>query len=283
MTDLPPEQFNDEIEKIIQSDSASLSNFASNDAAVRVAAYLTQTQHPHISSTARADILQQVLDTMPVPTSDTPKVKARPQIIRPAFWTTVLKAAVGFIAILLVSGLIAVPASANSVPGEALYPIKRHAEALHLFLSFTPEARADVHLTHAQRRVNETNELVNRNVLDKLPVVDGTDSLYDAIDVALANNLYDDDVDLLLQTEELLVTYFDLVEILSEDESLSNTQIINHWRDEVNFAAQAIYDVNREDLNKFGCEGRGNSCNTPANSNNNANGNRSGNSNGRGR
>jgi hypothetical protein len=55
------------------------------------------------------------------------------------------------------------PALASSVPGDVLYPFKLALEQVELALAPSSESRASVHLTHADRRVQEALALVGRD------------------------------------------------------------------------------------------------------------------------
>ena len=60
-----------------------------------------------------------------------------------------------------VIGFGAVAASADSLPHNPLYPVKRTTERVQLFLTFSPGGKAELHLFFAERRLNETMELMN--------------------------------------------------------------------------------------------------------------------------
>ena len=54
-----------------------------------------------------------------------------------------------------------VAASADSLPHSPLYPVKRTSERVQLFLTFSPSGKAHLHLFFAERRLNETMELMS--------------------------------------------------------------------------------------------------------------------------
>ena len=56
---------------------------------------------------------------------------------------------------LVIAGGTTVHASQDSLPDDALYPVKTAVENLRLAIARTPEARADLHLELAERRVQE--------------------------------------------------------------------------------------------------------------------------------
>lgn len=76
---------------------------------------------------------------------------------QPRIW--LLRAAViGLVALLLGSGVIS--ASANTLPGDFLYPVKRAFETAQVNLTFGAEARSRLYLSLAERRLNESGELL---------------------------------------------------------------------------------------------------------------------------
>jgi len=61
----------------------------------------------------------------------------------------------------VVIGLGTVVASADSLPHNPLYPVKRTTERVQLLLAFSPGSRARLHLHFAERRLNETMTLMS--------------------------------------------------------------------------------------------------------------------------
>ncbi|MBM4465701.1 MAG: hypothetical protein FJ014_09155 [Chloroflexi bacterium] len=64
------------------------------------------------------------------------------------------------IAIALI-GFGTVVASADSLPHSPLYPVKRTTERVQLLLTFSPGGKAQLHLSFAERRLNETMRLMS--------------------------------------------------------------------------------------------------------------------------
>ena len=62
---------------------------------------------------------------------------------------------------MMVIGLGTVAASADSLPHSPLYPVKRTSERVQLFLTASPSSKAHLHLSFAERRLNETMELMS--------------------------------------------------------------------------------------------------------------------------
>jgi len=62
---------------------------------------------------------------------------------------------------MMVISLGTVAASADSLPHSPLYSVKRTSERVQLFLTFSPGGKAHLHLFFAERRLNETIELMS--------------------------------------------------------------------------------------------------------------------------
>ena len=69
--------------------------------------------------------------------------------------------ALAVVAVAAVIGFGTVAASADSLPHSPLYPVKRTSERVQLFLTFSPGSKAHLHLSFAERRLNETMELMS--------------------------------------------------------------------------------------------------------------------------
>lgn len=62
----------------------------------------------------------------------------------------------------MTAGTGAVVASGDALPGEALYPVKRAAESAQSAAAFSPEAQAAVHLSQAETRLKELEQLKDK-------------------------------------------------------------------------------------------------------------------------
>jgi Domain of unknown function (DUF5667) len=67
-------------------------------------------------------------------------------------------AAIAFVVVVMANGITV--ASATSLPGSPLYPVKRLAEQSNVFLSPTPGKRAQLWMTLASRRLDEVQRLL---------------------------------------------------------------------------------------------------------------------------
>lgn len=90
------------------------------------------------------------------------KVKTQPRM---PFWGWRRRWAVALaaIVILVLIGGSTVTASASSLPGDVLYPVKTATEKVQGFFTFGREAKASFHIKLAQRRLNELELLTEGN------------------------------------------------------------------------------------------------------------------------
>ena len=89
------------------------------------------------------------------------------QPMRRPFWSRLVGRRVRLLPVVLslvialaVASTWTVSASASSLPGEALYPVKLVTEKARLAVTFRPEARAQLHLALAERRLGEMQTLL---------------------------------------------------------------------------------------------------------------------------
>jgi hypothetical protein len=94
--------------------------------------------------------------------------KRRPRVR--SFWAglvdrrvRLLPVALGLVMALFVASAWSVSASASSLPGEALYPVKLVTEKARLAITFRQESQARLHLTFAERRLAEMEALFAQN------------------------------------------------------------------------------------------------------------------------
>ena len=128
-------------------------NSPEEDAANRLANAPRPTLSPNAKSAIRAQMLVHARQQ---------NFSAQP--LRPDF-APLLRWAVVASLTLVVMLTTAVPATFASVPGDILYPVKQRFEAVELSLVRTAPARANLHLAHAQRRIDEAAVLAQRDQL----------------------------------------------------------------------------------------------------------------------
>ncbi len=71
--------------------------------------------------------------------------------------------ALASVLILVLIGGSTITASASSLPGDVLYPVKTATEKVQGFFTFGSEAKASFHMKLAQRRLNELESLTEQN------------------------------------------------------------------------------------------------------------------------
>jgi len=74
-----------------------------------------------------------------------------------------LAAALGLAIVFVLSGTGLISASASSLPGDQLYPVKRTWEGVQLTLVFNQQSRDALQSRFDQERLNEISELLNQN------------------------------------------------------------------------------------------------------------------------
>ena len=77
-------------------------------------------------------------------------------------WQRRWAVAIAVILVLFLAGGGTVVASSNSLPGDLLYPVKIATEEVQAFFTFGDEARANLHIKFAERRVKEIELLAER-------------------------------------------------------------------------------------------------------------------------
>jgi hypothetical protein len=76
----------------------------------------------------------------------------------------VMVRAFAIILVVLLLGLATVSLSANSLPGDMLYPVKKAAERVQLFLTIDDEGKARLHAIFAEERTDEFESLLEPDV-----------------------------------------------------------------------------------------------------------------------
>ena len=86
--------------------------------------------------------------------------------------------ALAAVLILILAGAGTVTASTGSLPGDTLYPVKTATEKVQGFFTFNSEAKANIHMKLAQRRLDEIKLLVkgNRSIPQSLLAVMNTET-----------------------------------------------------------------------------------------------------------
>jgi len=93
-------------------------------------------------------------------------------------WQRRWAVALAAVLVLILVGVGTVSASASSLPGDTLYPVKTATEKVQGFFTLGSEAKANLHMKLAQRRLNELKLLAesNRNIPQTLLGVMNTET-----------------------------------------------------------------------------------------------------------
>lgn len=124
------------------------------DPLVGMAARLANAPHPKMPPEMAAQIRSQVLAAQRL------QKQTRPVRFHPAFYWAAVAGVIAFV----LFGLQ--PAVLASVPGSALYPLKRTIESLELLAAGATEAQAFTHLLHAERRAQEAAVLAEQGQIE---------------------------------------------------------------------------------------------------------------------
>lgn len=160
------------------------------DARIRAAARLAKSSPPPLSDAARARIRDRIRLHQPAPQQPASPPR-EPSVVRPAagYWQGLAKLAAAVVMVFAL-GLGTSTATANSLPGDVLYPVKRQIEQIELNLAASAAARADVYLAQANRRLSETDALLTRGQFRADIFEEAASHLEQAVQLAESNQLY---------------------------------------------------------------------------------------------
>jgi hypothetical protein len=168
LPELNPEELARRLDISMASGKLRLHPERADDPRIEVARMLANAQHPAMSPEMSARIQAKVI------AAHRQKMRTqratRPQYTMVYRWAAVLAAA------MVIFSAAAMPTVANSVPGELLYPIKRNLENIEVLIA-SSSARAEVHLTQAERRISEVQVLLQRKIFDADLMIDAHTSL----------------------------------------------------------------------------------------------------------
>ena len=146
---------------------------------LRAAETLRGIPKPALSPVARARIEEQVLVAAAANPRLCPPVKRAKPLVLPS-WRLVMNTLTVAVVVVFLLMTTLVTASADALPGSALYPVKLASEDAWLWVA---PARSEpaLHLRFARRRLAELEELVKRGTFDEATL----EALTDHVDAAL--------------------------------------------------------------------------------------------------
>jgi hypothetical protein len=166
LPEIDPQELADRLDDAL-SKGDSLSTL-DPDPRVQFAQRLANAEHPAISDNAKTRIHQKMM------LANRQRTASRRSV---SFWPPLLLRWAAAFAIVLFSSALLFPSIADSVPGDALYPVKRGLESLELSASGSEAGQAFVYLRQAERRVDEIRALLSHRAFEHSLIVDAQHSL----------------------------------------------------------------------------------------------------------
>ncbi len=156
---LNPDSLAEQLDALLPADSpGEINSGHQDDPLLAAAAHLAAAPSPALSPEAMARIQAQMLQAFDQQRFERSARRVR---VHPALrW--VLVAGLAFVVLFAAS----VPSALASVPGDWLYPVKGMIEQAELGLAASPESRAAVYLTFAERRTREASVLAGQGAFD---------------------------------------------------------------------------------------------------------------------
>ncbi len=182
LPELNPEELADRLDEALTASETVYSTVQPNDPRIDIALTFANASHPEMSPEMLARIQSKVIDAHRQQFRQKQVSRSRyPVVLR---WAS---AAAMFIVFFGAAALM--PTVANSVPGEIWYPVKRNLESVEILFASSSDSRAEVHLTQAERRINEVQVLLQQQTFDANLMIDARNSLADFENVSQDNNL----------------------------------------------------------------------------------------------
>lgn len=192
-----------QIDALLTSDEALAIAKENPDPVIQAAIRLKTAPLPVLSADGRARIRERVLQT---------KAQSERRILRPTFGATFQRMVATIVIFLFISLIIIPQSAADSLPGDALYPVKRGIENVALQLANSDIRRIDLHLNQADERIEELDALLRLAIYNMELLDDAFSSLEAAGNIARGNALYED----IVFQNEVSATYLALDRIMQD-------------------------------------------------------------------
>lgn len=171
LPELNPEELADRLDEALASGRTTATSAEANDPRIAIALTLANSRHPEMSPEMLARIQSKVIAAHQ---QQFPRTRtSRPQSTLALRWAAAAAMVIVFL------GAATMPTVASSVPGDFWYPFKRNLENIELLIARSSVTRAEVHLTQAERRINEVQVLLQRQEFDANLMIDARHSLAD--------------------------------------------------------------------------------------------------------
>lgn len=166
-----PDELAQYLDELLQS-AGSISPDEIDDPLAEVAMQLAQDTPPKLDTAMRARMREKVQQAHHTRTTSKRTIQFPTQTV--LRWVAVLA-----IFVVLLNN-VAVPAMADSLPGDALYPVKLAIESVELGLTTSDEIRADVYIRQAERRIEEAQRLLDADIVNTQLITQAINNLSNA-------------------------------------------------------------------------------------------------------
>lgn len=199
MTNPSPDyiELNNQIDAMLSSEDTLQVALKSDNPLLQAAARMASNSHPLMPLTSKQAILNHInsLSVNPASTAS---------LLKPDFTGWIARIA-AILVVTVMLGLVAQPASAGSLPGDILYPVKLTFEQLELGFAGTPEAQATVHLNHAEERLSELEQLPADSEFLGTTLQSAMDSVQSASTIAWENSIFEQNIVLQEQAQSAII------------------------------------------------------------------------------
>lgn len=154
-----PDDLANYLDDLLQS-ADPLSPDMIDDPLVETALELTQDAPPKLDAAMRARMRERVQQ------AHKEQIASKRTIQFPAPAQALLRWVAVFAVFVILLNNVAVPAMADSLPGDVLYPVKLTIESVELGLATSDETRAEVYVRQAQRRIVEAKRLLDSDTVN---------------------------------------------------------------------------------------------------------------------
>lgn len=199
MTNPSPDyiELNNQIDAMLSSEDTLQAALNSDNPLLQAAARMANNSHPLLPLAVKQAILTNISSLSVNPASTA-------SLLKPDFTGWIARIA-AILVVAVVIGLAAQPASAGSLPGDVLYPIKLTFEQLELGFAGTAEAKATVHLNHAEERLNEIEQLPPDSKFLATTLQSAMDSVQSASTIAWENGIFAQNIVLQEQSQSAII------------------------------------------------------------------------------
>lgn len=213
--DYNPEELAQYLDTLFTDETSDLSDIPDNPL-VEVAVELSTSPAPQLSDAMRTEMRQKMMQTHQ---SNAPTLNNKKTIQFPM--VSILRWVAVFAVFIILMNNVAIPTMADSLPNDLLYPVKRGLESVELSLASTDIDKVQVHIRHAQRRLDEANRLLEAEIIPSRLVSEAMDSLNQASIIAPVDSILEAEVKAMLPVVASIINNIEKTD-MSSAEALLN-------------------------------------------------------------